>query len=87
MTENRKDETPVEKLSFEDALRELEKIVNSLEKGELSLDAAVSAYERGTILKIACQSRLEEARMRVESIKVPNAGNPPSETKLLDDEA
>ena len=35
------------KLSFEDALTELEGIVASLERGEISLEAAISAFERG----------------------------------------
>ena len=38
----------LEKLSFEDALNELEGIVASLELGEVSLDDAISAFERGT---------------------------------------
>ena len=45
--------------SFEDALTELEGIVASLERGEVSLDAAISAFERGTELKTLCQARLE----------------------------
>ena len=40
--------------SFEDALMELEGIIASLERGEVSLDAAISAFERGTELKILC---------------------------------
>ena len=64
-------------LSFEDALTELEGIVASLERGEVSLDAAISAFERGTELKTLCQTRLEEARMKVEKIKMPEAGDPP----------
>jgi exodeoxyribonuclease VII small subunit len=38
----------LEKLSFEDALRELEGIVASLERGEVSLEDAIAAFERGT---------------------------------------
>ena len=43
----------------------------------MSLDAAISAFERGTELKILCQTRLEEARMKVEKIKIPEGGGPP----------
>ena len=64
----------LEKLSFEDALRELETIVASLERGEVSLEDAIAAFERGTELKSHCQARLEEARMKVEKIKVPATG-------------
>ena len=56
-------------MSFEDALKELETIVSQFEKGEVSLDDAVAAYERGSKLKIQCQNRLDEARMKVEQIK------------------
>ena len=55
---------------------ELEGIIASLERGEVSLDDAISAFERGTELKILCQTRLEEARMKVEKIKIPEAGCP-----------
>lgn len=64
----------LDKISFEDALRELETIVTSLERGDVSLDDAIAAFERGTALKAHCQARLEEARMKVEQIKVPADG-------------
>ncbi|MEC8088743.1 MAG: exodeoxyribonuclease VII small subunit [Pseudomonadota bacterium] len=67
------------KISFEDALRELEGIVASLERGDVSLDDAIAAFERGTALKAHCQARLEEARMKVEQIRLPADGTPPSE--------
>ena len=66
-------------ISFEDALRELEGIVASLERGDVSLDDAIAAFERGTALKAYCQARLEEARMKVEQIRLPADGTPPSE--------
>ena len=69
----------LETISFEDALRELETIVMSLERGDVSLDDAISAFERGTTLKAHCQKRLEEARMKVEQIKVPADGTSPVE--------
>ena len=64
-------------ISFEDALRELETIVASLERGDVSLDDAITAFERGTALKAHCQARLEEARMKVEQIRVPAEGAAP----------
>ncbi|MEK9611708.1 MAG: exodeoxyribonuclease VII small subunit [Alphaproteobacteria bacterium] len=66
-------------ISFEDALRELEAIVTSLERGDVSLDDAIAAFERGTALKAHCQRRLEEARMKVEQIKLPADGTSPVE--------
>ena len=70
--------------SFEDALMELEGIVASLESGEVSLDAAISAFERGTELKILCQTRLEEARMKVEKIKIPEGGGLPHDASAFE---
>ena len=66
-------------ISFEDALRELEAIVTSLERGDVSLDDAIAAFERGTALKAHCQKRLEEAQMKVEQIKLPADGTSPVE--------
>lgn len=65
-----KDAIPAElkKLSFEDALEQLETIVRSLEDGKGGLDEAVKAYERGALLKRHCESKLAEAQMRVEKI-------------------
>ena len=74
-------------ISFEDALRELEAIVESLEHGDVSLDDAIVAFERGTALKTHCQARLEEARMKVEQIRVPaEGGAPESATSFSADE-
>jgi exodeoxyribonuclease VII small subunit len=58
----------VRKMSFEDALSELEKIVRQLEEGKGSLDDAIGAYERGALLKRHCEAKLQEARTRVEKI-------------------
>ncbi|MFO1081755.1 MAG: exodeoxyribonuclease VII small subunit [Reyranellaceae bacterium] len=55
-------------LSFEDALRELEGIVKQLEQGQVKLDEAITAYERGALLKKHCEQKLAEARMKVEKI-------------------
>ena len=84
MKERTDQNTQTAKLSFEDALTELESIVASLERGEVSLDAAISAFERGTELKTLCQGRLEEARMKVEKIKIPEAGCPPRDASVFD---
>jgi exodeoxyribonuclease VII small subunit len=65
-----------EGLSFEDALKELERIVETLERGQGSLDDAIAAYERGAKLKKYCQAKLEEARLKVEKIKLDDSGQP-----------
>ena len=55
-------------MSFEDALKELEGIVKQLEQGQVRLDEAITAYERGALLKKHCEQKLAEAKMKVEKI-------------------
>jgi exodeoxyribonuclease VII small subunit len=55
-------------LSFEDALAELERVVKSLEGGQQKLEDAISAYERGVLLRRHCESKLAEAETRVQAI-------------------
>mgnify|MGYP001166317685 FL=1 len=64
-------ESAIENLNFEDSLKELEEIVERLENGQGSLDDAIAAYERGSMLKKHCQAKLDEARLKVEKIKLP----------------
>ena len=59
----------LEKLTFEEAMKELELLVDSLDKGDISLDEAISAYDRGSKLKDYCQKKLNEAKMKVETIQ------------------
>ena len=71
-------ETPITKdikaMSFEEALAELDSIVGALEQGSNKLDDAIKAYERGTLLKQHCESKLQEAKERIEKISVDTAG-------------
>ncbi len=53
------------KLSFEDALEQLEDIVRQLEAGSGALDASIKAYARGDYLKQHCEAKLKEAQQRV----------------------
>ncbi|HEX4300764.1 MAG TPA: exodeoxyribonuclease VII small subunit [Gammaproteobacteria bacterium] len=53
---------------FEKALAELEEIVATLEKGDLSLDAALKHFERGISLTRQCQVSLKEAELKVEQL-------------------
>ena len=65
---------PLETMSFEEALKELEAIVRRLEEGKTSLDEAINAYERGASLRIHCEKKLKDARLRVEHIVVGTDG-------------
>lgn len=53
---------------FEKALAELEEIVATLEKGDLSLDAALKHFERGIALTRQCQASLKDAELKVEQL-------------------
>ena len=59
----------LQKLTFEEAMKELEKLVDSLDKGDVSLDEAIAAYDRGSQLKDYCEKKLQEAKMKVDTIQ------------------
>lgn len=64
----------IEKMSFEQALKELETIVSSMEGGQTTLDQSVGAYETGILLKNHCEKQLEQARLKIEKISVSQDG-------------
>lgn len=64
----------ITKLSFEDALGELETIVRDLESGSRKLDEAIDAYERGASLKKHCEGKLSEAQTRIDKISLSPDG-------------
>jgi len=78
--------TPSEiaKLSFEDALKELEDIVRRLEASNVKLDDALAIYERGALLKQHCESKLREAQARVDKIVLSTDGKPATEPMALE---
>ena len=60
----------IEKMSFEEALAELEEIVNKIDTGQESLADAVSSFERGVALKNHCEKMLKEAKLKIEKITI-----------------
>jgi exodeoxyribonuclease VII small subunit len=70
------EETPVEKMSFEEAMAELEKLVTQLERGEVALEESIRLYERGAALKARCEQKLKEAEEKVEQIRLDAEGKP-----------
>ena len=60
----------IEKMSFEEALAELEEIVNKIDTGQESLAEAVSSFERGVALKNHCKKMLKEAKLKIEKITI-----------------
>jgi exodeoxyribonuclease VII small subunit len=75
-------QTPVETLSFEVALRELESIVGRLEQGEVDLEDSIALYERGQALKAHCEQKLKAAESRLE--KIVHGANGPSGSEPMD---
>ncbi|GIL02387.1 MAG: exodeoxyribonuclease 7 small subunit [Alphaproteobacteria bacterium] len=63
-------------MSFEQALAELEKIVESLEQGNVALEASIGFYERGEQLRNHCQKLLGAAEARVDKIRLDAEGRP-----------
>ena len=61
-------------IAFENALERLEKIVNNLENGELSLEEALKAYEEGVRMADICSKRLTEAEKKVEVLMKTTGG-------------
>jgi exodeoxyribonuclease VII small subunit len=62
------DETDTGTLSFEEALKRLEAIVQQLERGDVPLDQSITLYEEGDRLRLQCQQRLDAAEARIAQI-------------------
>lgn len=62
--------------SFEEQLAELEKIVDQLERGDLSLEESVSLFERGVHLSNACKAQLSSAESRIQVLLDPEHKGP-----------
>lgn len=60
---------PVDQMSFEEAMAELERVVGQLERGDVPLDQSIALYERGAQLKARCEEKLKAAEEKVEQIR------------------
>ena len=69
-------ETPVEQMSFEQAMKELETVVGQLERGDVALDQSIALYERGAALKKRCEDELKRAEEKVAAITLDSNGQP-----------
>ena len=58
----------IKKMSFEEALTELESIVKRLDSGQENLETAISSFERAAALKKHCELKLSEAKLKIEQI-------------------
>jgi len=62
-------------MSFEESLKELEIIVDKLEKGQLSLDESLMLFEKGIKLVRECNTKIQCAQQKVEQLIVENGGS------------
>lgn len=60
---------------FESSLKELEAIVQQMEKGDLKLEESLKLFERGTALTRQCKTALEAAELRVKQLMSAAADN------------
>ena len=75
-TETSTNSKDITKMSYEDALKELETIVNKLENGDVPLEESISIYERGDKLRAHCNKLLSSAESKVEKIRISSNGSP-----------
>lgn len=75
---------PVDKMSFEAALKELEEIVRHLEAGDVELEKSIEIYERGAKLKARCESQLKAAELKIEQIVQGADGKPRPKSASFD---
>ncbi len=59
---------PVEELTYEEALAELENIVDALESEQNPLEEAMKLFERGQLLVARCSAALESAQLKVQKL-------------------
>ena len=72
-------ETAIKTMSFEDALAELEGIVQRLERGDAPLEESIAIYQRGAKLKAHCEGKLKDAQLKVEKIVLAPDGSASTE--------
>ena len=80
MTETLK---PIEEMSFEEAMSELETVVRKLESGSIRLEDAVKIYERGTLLQKYCAEKLKSAKSKIDLLIIEK--NKPVGVESFDD--
>jgi exodeoxyribonuclease VII small subunit len=77
-------EKPVADMSFEEAMAELETLVNKLESSQVALDDSIRLYDRGAELKRHCEAKLKAAEEKVAQITL-GANGKPDGTKPVED--
>lgn len=73
MTKNKSDKNKAGDIPFEEALAELEQLVEVMESGDLSLEESLKSFERGIALTRHCQESLQAAEQKVTMLTTPLA--------------
>lgn len=66
----------IKKLSFEQAMAELDDVVSRLESGSAPLEQSIELYTKGTELKAHCEALLKDAQAKIEKITLDDKGQP-----------
>ncbi len=75
-----------EPVDFEASLKELERIAELLESGDMSLDESIRQFERGTRLARFCRKKLDEAEKRIEILQKTGGGGVETKEVAVDGE-
>ena len=67
---------PNANMPFEEAMQKLEAIIEAMESGGLPLETLLARFEEGTRLVKACQTKLEEAELKIQKLEKNSAGEP-----------
>ena len=76
------EENEISKLSFEEAIKDLQKIVEELENGNVEQEKSIELYEKGAKLRIHCENKLKVAEKKISKISLEKNG----EVSVIDSE-
>lgn len=76
---------PIEKMTFEEAMQQMQEIVETMRRGELSLEDSVEAYRRGKALSAHCEALLKEASEVVKKIEADNEDRALTESDMREE--
>tara|TARA_B100000519_G_C13894843_1_gene274701 strand:- start:30 stop:299 length:270 start_codon:yes stop_codon:yes gene_type:complete len=72
----------IKDLDFEEAMDQLNEIIQGLESGEVKLSESVDKFELGSELAKHCKKLLDDAETRINAIKIDGAGDIITEQKI-----
>ncbi len=76
------EENEISKLSFEEAMKDLQRIVEELENGNVELEKSIELFEQGAKLRIHCENKLKVAEKKISKISLEKDG----EVSVIDSE-